>query len=203
MNPSHEQDLAGAERRAAGLAYRGQRHAGEATVLVTGADGHQRPLDHHVRHSPGGLEWGYGGSGPADLARSILADRIGWPPPPRVYQQFKREVVAGLPRDGFELAAARVDAWLDRHYPLARQLADRADHLQVQLIELASRVEEHVLDHGDDCARGERLAWRLAQVADRLGELASQGRQPALQLRGQAAVQRAQPNRDDPGLQLP
>lgn len=35
------------------------------------------PLRHYVRHSPTGMEWGYGGSGPADLARSILIDVLG------------------------------------------------------------------------------------------------------------------------------
>jgi hypothetical protein len=34
-------------------------------------------LRHVVRHSPTGLSWGYGGSGPADLARSLLLDALG------------------------------------------------------------------------------------------------------------------------------
>lgn len=33
-----------------------------------------RPLLHVVHHSPSGFEWGYGGSGPSDLALSILCD---------------------------------------------------------------------------------------------------------------------------------
>lgn len=33
-----------------------------------------KPLKHLVVHSPTGFEWGYGGSGPADLALSILGD---------------------------------------------------------------------------------------------------------------------------------
>jgi len=33
-----------------------------------------QPLRHVGIHSPDGFEWGYGGSGPADLALSILAD---------------------------------------------------------------------------------------------------------------------------------
>lgn len=35
------------------------------------------PLAHQVRHSPTGFAWGYGGSGPADLARSLLAAALG------------------------------------------------------------------------------------------------------------------------------
>ena len=34
-------------------------------------------LNHVVRHSPTGLSWGYGGSGPADTARSILLAALG------------------------------------------------------------------------------------------------------------------------------
>ncbi len=47
------------------------------TVVVRGADGRERPLKHHVRHSPDGFAWGYGGSGPAELARCILIDYFG------------------------------------------------------------------------------------------------------------------------------
>jgi hypothetical protein len=68
-----------------------------------------RPLTHHVRHSPSGFAWGYGGSGPAELARCVLLDfyDIGardaadeWESPlPVSYQQFKFDVIAGLPQD--------------------------------------------------------------------------------------------------------
>jgi hypothetical protein len=33
-------------------------------------------LRHVIYHSPAGLEWGYGGSGPADTALSLLADHF-------------------------------------------------------------------------------------------------------------------------------
>lgn len=36
------------------------------------------PLRHVVVHSPDGFEWGYGGSGPADLALAILCDHFGY-----------------------------------------------------------------------------------------------------------------------------
>ena len=34
----------------------------------------KQPLKHVMFHSPEGFSWGYHGSGPADLALSILAD---------------------------------------------------------------------------------------------------------------------------------
>jgi peptide/nickel transport system substrate-binding protein len=47
-----------------------------ASVLVEQA-GTRTPLRHVSVHSPTGLEWGYGGSGPADTALAILLDATG------------------------------------------------------------------------------------------------------------------------------
>lgn len=55
--------------------YRGTRVNGRCRVLVE-VDGDTMPLRHVVVHSPTGFEWGYAGSGPADLALSILADML-------------------------------------------------------------------------------------------------------------------------------
>jgi len=53
-----------------------------------------KPLEHKVYHSPTGFNWGYGGSGPADLARSILFDYLGCEPIPKIYQKFKMDFIA-------------------------------------------------------------------------------------------------------------
>jgi len=61
---------------------------------------------HHFRHSQDGFGWGYGGSGPAELARyltygaarHIKLRRDQWDD--LDYQQVKREVVACIPRHG-------------------------------------------------------------------------------------------------------
>lgn len=71
-----------------------------------------RPLMHAVRHSPTGIEWGYLGSGPADLARSILLAFTDEATADRLYQVFKAEVVAAVPRAGGVIRAADVRAWL-------------------------------------------------------------------------------------------
>jgi hypothetical protein len=57
-------------------------------------DENSRALYHHVYHSPTGFNWGYGGSGPADLARSILWDLLEEEPDPGLYHDFKFEFVA-------------------------------------------------------------------------------------------------------------
>lgn len=54
-------------------------------------------------HSPDGFEWGYGGSGPSQLALAICLKLLDQEDALRIYQQFKFKVVAGLPKDGFEL----------------------------------------------------------------------------------------------------
>lgn len=57
--------------------YVGTRTPAGATVAVIEQDGTRHPLPHAVKHSPTGFEWGYGGSGPSDLARSLLIDALG------------------------------------------------------------------------------------------------------------------------------
>ena len=63
------------------------------------------------RHSPSGPEWGYRGSGPAQLALAILADFLGVDRQAMAcYQRFRHAVVANLPYEHWtldEAAAAR------------------------------------------------------------------------------------------------
>lgn len=52
--------------------------AGVSVVAIETERGEQLGLLHHVvRYSPTGLNWGYQGSGPADLARSLLIAALG------------------------------------------------------------------------------------------------------------------------------
>ncbi len=51
-----------------------------------------------VNHSPTGIAWGYGGSGPAQAAFAILMDYLGDEASARVlYQDFKFRVIAAFP----------------------------------------------------------------------------------------------------------
>lgn len=60
-------------------------------------------------HSPTGFEWGYGGSGPAQLALALIADATGdGELALAVYQDFKTEIVAELPRECWQLEAGEV-----------------------------------------------------------------------------------------------
>src|SRR5436309_9650158 len=87
--------------------YRGRRagHVPEVT-----ADG--RSLDPRLdlwNHSPTGFEWGYGGSGPAQLALALLADHLDDDDEAvELHQEFKREVVAKFGRRGWTLTSEHI-----------------------------------------------------------------------------------------------
>ena len=49
-----------------------------------------------INHSPDGFEWGYGGSGPSQLALSICMELFDQTTALWIYQQFKREHIATL-----------------------------------------------------------------------------------------------------------
>ena len=50
-------------------------------------------------HSPDGFNWGYAGSGPAQLALAILLKYTTKGEALLFHQQFKRDFIAGLPTD--------------------------------------------------------------------------------------------------------
>ena len=64
-------------------------------------------------HSPTGPAWGYGGSGPAQLALAILLAVTDAAPAQRFYQQFKWSVIAPIEADRWVLDAGDVLNWLE------------------------------------------------------------------------------------------
>ena len=87
--------------------YQGRRTADGCTVTVNGKP---LPLGLEVwNHSPTGLEWGYAGSGPAQLALALLLDHLrDRRRAVESHQRFKFAVVARLPRDGWELTSTEI-----------------------------------------------------------------------------------------------
>lgn len=63
-------------------------------------------------HSPDGFSWGYGGSGPAQLALAILLEELPQELATRYYQAFKWRVIASLPAS-WELDSAAILAAID------------------------------------------------------------------------------------------
>lgn len=85
----------------------------EDIVLYREIDGTPKAtVEHNIRHSPTGIEWGYHGSGPADLARSILLAFTDESTANRMYQRFKAEVIASVPRAGGVIRSTDVRAWI-------------------------------------------------------------------------------------------
>lgn len=81
---------------------------------VTYAD---QPLDprHDLRnHSPDGFNWGYGGSGPAQLALAICAAALGDDVLAlELYQDYKWHLIAKIEVDNWTLPASEVLAWAE------------------------------------------------------------------------------------------
>ncbi len=93
--------------------YTAIRMDDENTITVSDEKG-TRPLKHIVYHSPTGMEWGYGGSGPSDLARSILADFAGIKVADMFYQEFKWDFIAKQAEKGFKITGQEILNWLKR-----------------------------------------------------------------------------------------
>ena len=85
----------------------------------------------HVHYAPMGVDWGFGGSGPADLALNVLAlflplaaeatgvvlrdgssvSEAAW----ALHHAFKYDLIATLPRAGGHITANAIRAWITTH----------------------------------------------------------------------------------------
>lgn len=90
---------------------------GPQSVMVINGE-YKHLLRHRVRHSPDGFQWGYGGSGPAELARCILFDLLGKQRESfinSIYQEFKRKFIETADKD-LEIKAEDIDKWLSDEF---------------------------------------------------------------------------------------
>jgi hypothetical protein len=85
----------------------------------------------HVHYAPRGFDWGFGGSGPADLALNVLALFLPLAPEATgvalrdgsavseaawaLHQAFKYDLIATLPRAGGHITAKMIDDWITTH----------------------------------------------------------------------------------------
>jgi hypothetical protein len=100
------------------LLFRRDENGNPRVFLLSWTDGEESRVveilfdPRYARHSPNGFEWGYGGSGPAELARYLTYGVARHIKLPRDrwnkldYQQVKWEVVARIPWHG-EVRSAR------------------------------------------------------------------------------------------------
>jgi transcriptional regulator with XRE-family HTH domain len=66
-------------------------------------------------HSPSGFAWGYGGSGPAQLALAVLLELVDKKTALRWHQEFKDSFISVLPEEDFEMPIP--PAWMMRIAP--------------------------------------------------------------------------------------
>ncbi len=98
--------------------YEGKRDAdGKVSVTVgilsrLGTISDEKPLDPRQdlrNYSPDGFEWGYGGSGPSQLALAMLADALGDVERAKEnYQHYKWQFVAKFPAAGWRITDEQV-----------------------------------------------------------------------------------------------
>jgi len=172
--------------------YRGYSDQGDASgpVSVVVYEESQKPykLRHMIVHSPSDMSWGFNGSGPADLALSVLADYLGEaaaiPAHERydhaianqigetgawlLHQEFKRDVVAPLPQDrNVTIDGRAIEAWLKpRRGEALRLLRER--RLLALLgtrVLLADGVVVDVLDIVDDAPAETLLVYAVGHSA--------------------------------------
>lgn len=109
------------------LIFAGSRNADKEVAEVYYWEAGEKPVPlplmlDKVNHSPTGFEWGYYGSGPAQLAFSMLFTTLAMDTSLeeaevlRVtrdnYQKFKEDVICCLPFDSWTLSAYTILSWV-------------------------------------------------------------------------------------------
>lgn len=112
------------------------RPFGQPSVMIRDSvDGFETPLIQGiVHHSPDGFEWGYGGSGPSDLALNILdlilPSKEAW----RLHHFFKSDFIAPMLREGGEIKLRDVHDWVVGFYhdenARAKERAEEAENAE-------------------------------------------------------------------------
>lgn len=82
-------------------------------VLLNGRPLNLKESQKICNHSPDGFNWGYEGSGCAQLALAIMLCYVSAKNAMKYYQEFKRDVIAHLPmNEDFEIRLNMID-WLN------------------------------------------------------------------------------------------
>jgi len=111
--------------------YTGRRGPQGCVVWAIDGNGERKPLNPRQElrnHSPTGFEWGYGGSGPAQLALAILAEHLGNDDAAlNLYQDFKWTCIAQICSANWSLSSEEIDNCLARLSELQEDTQPLAD----------------------------------------------------------------------------
>ncbi len=94
--------------------------AGPCKVTVAEDTGTPKPLPKRLdlfNHSPDGFAWGYGGSGPAQLALAILCEHLGDDEKAvALHQPFKWALIAPMNGDmPWAIDSDEIENWIGEH----------------------------------------------------------------------------------------
>lgn len=90
----------------------GRTRQGGFCVYLYGKELDPTPSQNLFNHSPDGFAWGYGGSGPAQLALAILYEVTGDEQFALAhYQDYKGDIIAKL-KDAFSIDIESVKLWI-------------------------------------------------------------------------------------------
>ena len=95
--------------------YKGTTNPDETRKVVVVEDGEEKDLPLRLdlaNHSPDGFNWGYGGSGPSQLALAILAYHTTDSLALEYYQQFKWSFLFFLHEDSWCIIDRQISTWL-------------------------------------------------------------------------------------------
>jgi len=90
-----------------------------------------------VMHNPTGYGWGYQGSGPSQMALAILLAVTHREEALKYYEHFKREKIADLPEEDFEVCFD-FDSWLE-----ARRKVDEIHQQPIICPSLRTKSSSH------------------------------------------------------------
>jgi len=154
--------------------YRGSRERGNVWIESPEYEGRWRDLPLRLdvfNHSPSGFEWGYLGSGPAQLALAILCDYLGEPQlAVRFYGEFKEDIVARWKDDEWTLTEEEIAAWFNT--------AARDERLRLtrEAIALERQLDSMYESEADfDFRRAEELNDRIIELSVQADELRRRG----------------------------
>jgi hypothetical protein len=150
--------------------YGGNRERGKVWIESAEHEGGWRDLPLRLdvfNHSPSGFEWGYLGSGPAQLALAILCDYLGEPQLAlRFYQEFKEDAVARWKDDEWRLIEQEIGEWFNE--------ATRNERVRLtrEAIRLERQLDSMYESESDfDFRRAEELNDRIIELSVQADEL--------------------------------